>query len=199
MKKFVFTIALCAGLAVSAFGGFTKAVTFTATGYQGSATLENFPVLVKLPGAIEGFDYSDFGTETNLVFRDAGGNPLPHEIDTWDTSGTSLIWVRLPSLTATTSFTMFFCGSEAVANDSASTWTGANYVGVWHMDEADGHVAAICSCFAKSARRESSVAPSLIRRLSCNSLSSSASFVHEKWFAGFFRCMGRSFFANDTV
>ena len=141
MKKFVFTIALCAGLAVSAFGGFTKAVTFTATGYQGSATLENFPVLVKLPGAIEGFDYSDFGTETNLVFRDAGGNPLPHEIDTWDTSGTSLIWVRVPSLTATTSFTMFFCGSEAVANDSASTWTGANYVGVWHMDEADGNVA----------------------------------------------------------
>ncbi|MBQ6245713.1 MAG: hypothetical protein IJK04_02520, partial [Kiritimatiellae bacterium] len=141
MKKFSFTIALSAGLAASAFGNFTKTVAFTTSGYQGAATLENFPVLVKLSNAIEGFDYSDFGTETNLVFRDAGGTPLPHEIDTWDTSGTSLIWVRVPSLTATTSFTMFFCGSEAVANDSASTWTGANYVGVWHMDEADGNVA----------------------------------------------------------
>jgi hypothetical protein len=141
MKKFSFTIALSAGLAASAFGNFTKTVTFTTLGYQGAATLENFPVLVKLSNAIEGFDYSDFDTETNLVFRDAGGNPLPHEIDTWDTSGTSLIWVRVPSLTATTSFTMFFCGSEAVANDSASTWTGANYVGVWHMDETNGPVA----------------------------------------------------------
>ncbi len=141
MKKFVFTIALCAGLAASAFGGFTKTVTFTATGYQGSAALENFPVLVRLSDAIAGFDYDDFGTGTNLVFKDAGGNTIPHEIDTWDTTGTSLVWVRVPSLTATTSFTMFYCGSEAVANNPPATWTGANYVGVWHMDEVAGTVA----------------------------------------------------------
>ena len=141
MKKFTFTISLSVGLAASAFGNFTKTVSFTTSGYRGSSPLEDFPVLVKLSGTIVGFDYGDFGTDTNLVFKDAGGSVLPYEIDTWDTSGTSLVWVRVPSLTATTTFTMFFCGSDAVVNTPTNTWTGANYVGVWHMDEADGIVA----------------------------------------------------------
>ena len=144
MKKIFLSAALSAGLvaSVQATDDFTKAVTFTTSGYRGSSTLANFPVLVRLSTSIEGFDYADFGADTNLVFKDAGGVVLPHEIDTWDDEGTSLVWVRVPSLTATTAFTMYYGGSGvADANTPADVWTGANYVGVWHMDEPDGTVA----------------------------------------------------------
>lgn len=132
---------LLAALALPASAAFTKSVAFTTDGYQGSAPLANFPVLVKLPGTINGFDYADFGGTTNLVFRDSAGNAIPHEVDTWNTAGTSLVWVRVPSVTKTTTFTMYFCGSDSTANTPTAVWTAANYVGVWHMDEASGTVA----------------------------------------------------------
>ena len=132
---------LLAALALPASAAFTKSVAFTTAGYQGSAPLANFPVLVKLPGTINGFDYADFGGTTNLVFRDSAGNAIPHEVDTWNTAGTSLVWVRVPSVTKTTTFTMYYGGSDDTVNNPAATWTGANYVGVWHMDEASGTVA----------------------------------------------------------
>ncbi len=141
MAKFFLSSLLAAAVVVSAFGGFTKSITFTTSGYQGSGPLANFPVLVKLSTAIEGFDYADFGATTNLVFKDSGGNVVPHEVDTWDISGTSLVWVLVPSVTKTTTFAMHFCGSDDTANNPAATWTGANYVGVWHMDEENGTVA----------------------------------------------------------
>ena len=118
-------------------GDFAKVITFTTSGYTGVSTLENFPVLVKLSTAISGFDYADFGGTTNLVFKDASGNVLPYEVDTWDTSGTSLVWVRLPEVTATISFSMYFAGSAVEGNVPADAW-GADYVGVWHMGETGG-------------------------------------------------------------
>ncbi len=132
---------LLAALALPASAAFTKSVAFTTDGYQGSAPLANFPVLVKLPGTINGFDYADFGGTTNLVFRDSAGNAIPHEVDTWNTAGTSLVWVRVPSVTKTTTFTMYYGGSDSTANTPTAVWTAANYVGVWHMDEASGTVA----------------------------------------------------------
>ena len=133
--------AAAAACALPAFGGFTKSVAFTTSGYQGAAPLADFPVLVKLSSSISGFDYADFGGTTNLVFKDSGGSVIPHDVDTWNTSGVSLVWVRVPSLTSATTFTMCYCGSDSAVNNPAATWTGASYVGVWHMDEVDGPVA----------------------------------------------------------
>lgn len=141
MTKFFLSSLLSAAAVVSAFGGFTKSITFTTSGYQGSGPLVSFPVLVKLPGSIHGFDYADFGGTTNLVFRDSAGNAIPYEVDTWNTTGTSLVWVRVPSVTKTTVFHMHYCGSGDTVNNPTATWTGANYVGVWHMDETSGTVA----------------------------------------------------------
>ena len=141
MTKVLLSSLLSVAGVVSAFGDFTKSITFTTSGYQGSATLENFPVFVKLSTSISGFDYTDFGGTTNLVFKGSGGTVIPHDVDTWNTSGTSLVWVRIPSLTSATTFTMYYCGSDNTVNNPAATWTAANYVGVWHMDETDGPVA----------------------------------------------------------
>ena len=143
MKRILLSAVLSAGLATSAGAAesFTKSVVFTTSGYHGSAALANFPVLVRLSSAIEGFDYADVGPDADLVFKDSNGTVIPHEIDTWDDAGTSLVWVRVPSLTATTAFTMFYGGSSDAVNAPAEVWTGAGYVGVWHMDEADSAVA----------------------------------------------------------
>ena len=94
MKKIPLAAALVAGLVASVRADdFTRSVVFTTSGYRGAAALADFPVLVRLSTAIEGFDYADVGADTNLVFKDAVGTVLPHEIDTWDDAGTSLVWV----------------------------------------------------------------------------------------------------------
>ena len=143
MKRILLAAALSAGLATSAGAAdsFTKSVVFTTSGYRGASALADFPVLVKLPGSVEGFDYADVGTGTNLLFKDARGFVLPHEIDTWDTNGTSLVWVRVPSVTAETTFTMYYDGASDAESAPSDVWTGAGYVGVWHMGEPDGAVA----------------------------------------------------------
>ena len=70
------------------------------------------------------------------------GNGLPFEIDTWNTNGTSLIWVKLPSMTNGTEFVM--CWGATV---SGKTVCGANpwndYTGVWHLNETGGGVANV--------------------------------------------------------
>lgn len=62
------------------------------------------------------------------------GNGLPFEIDTWDPDDTSLVWVRLPSMTNGTQFVMCWGGSTPGKTFcSVNPW--GDYAGVWHMNE----------------------------------------------------------------
>ena len=146
MEKFiqkVFAVLAVLSLACSApaltTNDFAKSVTFVTSGYAGSASLAGFPVLVKLSTALDGFSYSDFkaqSTGADLRFADADGNELPFEIDTWNPSGTSLVWVRLPTLSSTTRFTAYYGNANpGVAPASSGVWTA--YSGVWHLNDAD--------------------------------------------------------------
>ena len=119
---------------------FSKKSEMTITGYAGSTTLANFPVLVRLAANSPiDFDYNDCAADgSDLRFADADGDLNPHEIDTWnDASGESLIWVSVPTLSGTaTTFTMYY-GVEDVSELPAVTesdvWTGANFNAVWHF------------------------------------------------------------------
>ena len=119
---------------------FSKKSVLTISGYAGSTTLQNFPVLVRLAAnSPDGFDYADCATDgSDLRFADANGDLIPHEIDTWnDASGESLVWVQVPTLSGTaTTFTMYY-GVEDVSELPAVTesdvWTGANFNAVWHF------------------------------------------------------------------
>ena len=115
------------------------AATLSVPGYTGTETLENFPVLVRLSEAIPGFRYADCAADgSDLSFADASGNALDYEIDTWDPAGTSLVWVRLPSLApgGATSFTMGWCDDAPAAASATGVWTAADYASVWHLDVA---------------------------------------------------------------
>ena len=109
------------------------------SGYTGRESLANFPVLVKISeSGITGFRYADCkkSSGADLRFADASGNLLASEVDTWDTNGVSLVWVKVPSLTAATKITAYYGWDFAPVVDSKAVWTGNGYVGVWHLNES---------------------------------------------------------------
>ena len=117
---------------------------FTITFPSISGTLENFPVLVRIAKydqasgtGIVGFDYADCRAEDggDLRFADANGDLLASEVDTWDTTGTSLVWVKVPSLSSGTKITCYY-GSAKPNHVSASDVWDDDYVAVWHLGES---------------------------------------------------------------
>ena len=111
-------------------------LSVSAQAALGEETLSGFPVLVRLSTDISGFNYIDIAADhSDIAFGTDDGATIttyPFEVVAWDNNGTSLIWVRVPSLAAASSFN-FYYGNGSVANTPSSTWTG--YAGVWHMDE----------------------------------------------------------------
>ena len=124
--------------------GFARGVVFTVDGYDASRqALTDFPVLVRISEDISGFDYDDVyshvdngKTIPHLAFTDAEGNKLAYDVDTWNNSSTSLVWVTLPTMIKGTEFAMFYRASESDASAAAGGNAFTNYVGVWHLNES---------------------------------------------------------------
>ena len=103
---------------------------------QGTQT--DFPVLVVINTAKFG---ASFYTQAkaagaDLRFVDPDNTQLAYEINTWNPSGTSTVWVRVPSLNTTggDSFYMYWNNPAATdAQNAAQVWSNG-YVGVWHME-----------------------------------------------------------------
>lgn len=127
------------GLLVSA----KKVLSLEVTGYTGTETLTNVPVLVRLSEAIGGFRYNDFADANggDLIFTDeSGSEAYPYEIDEWHVGGESLVWVKLPTMTNGTRFKAAYGNSQLTTLNSQfsshDVWSG--YAGVWHMNEDSG-------------------------------------------------------------
>ena len=117
---------------------YARSFEITFPGYTGSESLTDFPVLVRLSAARNDFQYSKCKLQDggDLRFSDAEGNLIPHEIDTWDPNGESLVWVKVPSLNASTKITAYYSCSTPVAVTPSDVWSNG-YAGVWHLDEGD--------------------------------------------------------------
>ena len=130
--------ALCAAMAPSPSFAEAKSATLSATGYSGTETITGFPALVKLSASDDayGFSYSDcVDGQNDLWFEDADGNLIPHDVDTWNASGDSYVWVRIPSLTNGTKIVMHWGATRTAEQTCTPAGTWAGYVGVWHMNE----------------------------------------------------------------
>ena len=116
---------------------YKMSVQVTFSGYAGSTTLENFPVLVRV-SASNGFYYSLFKVADggDLRFSDATGNLLAHEIDTWNPSGESLVWVKVPSFNASTVITAHYGCTDPDVVIASDVWANG-YKAVWHMNDPD--------------------------------------------------------------
>jgi biopolymer transport protein ExbB len=99
-----------------------------------NVNIQNFPVLVVLTSA-------DIDYGATLRFTDNNDVRLPHEIERWDESGQSFVWVRVPQISQTgankASIRMYY--GNAMAPDgqlAADVWKPA-FRGVWHLSQAD--------------------------------------------------------------
>lgn len=100
--------------------------------YEPAETVADFPVLVRIPTG-SGIYASAGEGGANLRFTDAlGVNNYPHEVDTWNASGESLVWVKIPELKKDFEFRLYCSGTDTTA--PKDIWSA--YAGVWHLNEA---------------------------------------------------------------
>ncbi len=116
----------------------------TFPGYGRGEALTNFPALVVLGPHIPGFDYADFIDEAggDLRFLAADGSALlNYEIESWDPSGLSHVWVQIPRFTNNCSVIARW-GDPSAADPlpcatNGSVWSDG-FLGVWHLAETQG-------------------------------------------------------------
>lgn len=141
IRRYAFAAAFAAAMTAADLFAAGGNITFNVTGYTGNGMFTGFPVLVRLAeNSPVGFSYADCGVDgEDIVFYDNGNNEIPYEIDTWDASGTSLIWVRLPSLAAGTQFVMNFGCGQTRQTAASATWS--DYGAVFHLEDGTDSVA----------------------------------------------------------
>lgn len=125
----------------------TMQITFS--GYTNSATVMDFPVLVRLSTNIPGFSYSQFvspGNGADLRFIAENGRELPFQIDQWNTNGESDVWVQVPSIASTNDFITALWGNSSdsampAANTNGMVWqtlSGSDeFALVYHLSESN--------------------------------------------------------------
>ena len=116
---------------------YERSFNISFPGYAGSTTLTDFPVLVKLSAALNGFKYSACKVENggDLRFSLPDGTLLQSEVDTWNTDGTSLVWVKVPQFNRQTKIVAHYGCATPAEVTPADVWS-ADYVGVWHLNES---------------------------------------------------------------
>jgi hypothetical protein len=121
-----------------------RTALITASGYTAGETLSGFPLLVRLDSAnVPGFSYSQMlsSAGADLVFTSEDGTQIyDHEIETWDPSGTSFIWVRVPALTSQSKLRLWWgkSGQSAPTSTARSATWSSGFGGVWHLNQSLG-------------------------------------------------------------
>ncbi|MBR9682450.1 MAG: DUF2341 domain-containing protein, partial [Candidatus Aenigmarchaeota archaeon] len=111
---------------------------FTFNNAHSSENLTDFPVLVVLNSSR--IDYSSTN-ETDIRFYDSDGSTLlAHEIELWNESGDSYIWIGVPQIDAgstTDNIAVYYECTDSAVQNVTGVWD-ANYVMVQHMQETSG-------------------------------------------------------------
>jgi Domain of unknown function (DUF2341)/Concanavalin A-like lectin/glucanases superfamily/Carbohydrate esterase, sialic acid-specific acetylesterase/Glucose-regulated metallo-peptidase M90 len=111
-------------------------------GLPESATLENFPLLVRLNK--QTFDFAQAKpTGDDIRFSTAEGQPLAYQIEEWNSAnGTAAIWVRIPKITgnARQEIKVHWGNAKAASESSgAAVFNESNgYVVAMHMGDSQG-------------------------------------------------------------
>jgi biopolymer transport protein ExbB len=102
--------------------------------------LTDFPVLIALSAArIDYAQTKDAGQDLRFTSSD-GATILAHEIESWDEGGTSIVWVKIPALSALGKgeTVMMYYGNEGASDGQsvAAVWS-PHFRGVWHLSAGD--------------------------------------------------------------
>lgn len=149
--------------------------------YPVATPLTDVPLLVLLTAGRVDHDAMQADGE-DLRFVSASGAVAPHEVERWDPSGVSTLWVGVDELGGAADHLWIYYGNPVAerAEDSSGVWP-APYVGVWHLhddpldstgnandgspagatDVVAGHLANGREFFNSSARVDVEPSPSL--------------------------------------
>ena len=109
-----------------------------ASGVPGEEPLVDFPVMIRLREGERRFSHADFSDGNggpDVTFADEHGNILTHEIEQWNVSGETVVWVKIPSLVNGMRIRMY---SRGPVQDVDTTAIWSAYKGVWHLNEPAG-------------------------------------------------------------
>jgi hypothetical protein len=148
INRYAIVFSLAALGVIPAFAGIFDAwhyrMKITCVGYTKSETLADFPLLVTLSNNVgnSGFDYRGLASAEagDLRFTAADRvTELPYEIESWNTTGVSQVWVKVPSLASSADHIYAFWGNAGATRPAyttnGATWS-SGYLGVWHMKDA---------------------------------------------------------------
>jgi hypothetical protein len=139
---------------------YRKQITFNNS--ASSQNLTSFPVLVSLTSSNINYGHTqDAGQDVRFVDSD-NATPLSYEIETWDESGTSTVWVKVPQIDAgstTDSIWMYFGNAGASDGQTASGVWDSNFAGVWHSDESSGTTLQDSTSNANNGTKTSATIP----------------------------------------
>ncbi|MHA2335335.1 MAG: DUF2341 domain-containing protein, partial [Candidatus Hodarchaeales archaeon] len=121
---------------------YRKNITIDASQVSGSGNLIDFPILINLSDT-DLHDTSKVQTDgDDILFTDAFGTKLDHEIELFDQTGNGthanlLAWIKIPSLSGTidTNITMYY-GNNAVNSQEnpEGVWL-SDYGAIWHLTD----------------------------------------------------------------
>ena len=102
-------------------------------------TLEKDTALIRLDdGRIDYSNTQDQGQDLRFL-DDSTGEILAHEIEVWDETGDSIVWVKIPYISDVGSFGRYwmYYGNPTAPDGQrpADVWD-SYYLGVWHMADA---------------------------------------------------------------
>jgi hypothetical protein len=114
-----------------------RQVTFTGNNFGGATNLTDFPVLIELNSG--NVDYAQTQSQgEDLRFLDANGASLAYQIESWNESGTSYVWVKVPQVDAGSSdYIWMYYGNAAAAagQNPTAVWTGG-FSAVYHLNDS---------------------------------------------------------------
>lgn len=116
---------------------FGRRMRIAFSGFSGPTPLTNFPALVVLNTGISNFSYGHFlANGADLRFTDSSGRELAFEIESWNPTGNSFVWVKVPMLRSRGEYIDAYWQNSNASPPSYTTngtaWE-SGFVGVWHM------------------------------------------------------------------
>ena len=143
---------------------YRKKITFNNTDANLGVTSENlvnFPVLVKLSSS--NIDYTKTqNSGQDIRFTDTDGSDLAYEIESWDETGTSWVWVKVPQIdinSSTDYIYLYYGNTSATDHQQATSVWDSNYKGVWHLKESSGTNIADSSLSGNNGTKVSATDP----------------------------------------
>ena len=103
-----------------------------------SSDLDGFSVMVRLnTGRVDYSRTQDVAQDIRFV--DADGTVLNHEIEVWNESGESTVWVRVPRVDGSSSsdhIYMYYGNAGASDSQNPTGVWDSDYLAVWHLNES---------------------------------------------------------------